>query len=765
MRRKTVKRLIAVLSILALLATVTACAKLTQNTQTPLVVGYSEFSEKFSPFFANTAYDQDVASMTQVSLMTTDRVGGIIYNAIEGETVPYNGTDYTYTGISNIKVDIKKDAAGEPESTVYTIDIRDDVKFSNGEKLTADDIIFCYYVLCDPSYTGSSTIYSTPIVGLKNYRYNSSLAEETTPDKELANPSEATKAEFKKQLVEPLLTSEFDWVKGIYKDGTIATDWGVDTKAYPEPKDGFYLFYGTAENYSTKGKDDKTVLADVIAEYGSDYKALAAAYGDPAYFDAQAADIALKQVLATAGGEKVANIEGIKKISATQVQVTTKGYDASAIYTICGIQVAPLSYYGDKAAYDYANNKFGFTRGDLKIVEEKTTKPLGAGPYKFIKFENKVVYFESNDDYYKGTPKTKYIQFKETADADKISGVGTGTIDVTDPSGSKDAFKEIADYNSNKKLTGDKLTTSLVDNLGYGYIGINADTVSVGGNSSSTASKDLRKAFATMFAAYRASAIESYYGEAASIINYPISSTSWAAPQKSDDGYQVAYSKAVDGSDIYKANMTDEQKMAAALEAAKGYFKAAGYTFDEASGKFTKAPAGAKLAYEIIIPGNGTGDHPNFAILTNVKKALSTIGITLNINDPTDTNILWDKLDAGTQEMWTAAWGATIDPDMYQIYHSSNIVPNGTGDNHYHIKDAALDKAIMDARKSDDRAYRKQTYKACLDIILDWAVEIPIYQRQNCILFSTERVKMSTVTPDITTYWGWMSEIEKIDMN
>ena len=35
---------------------------------------------------------------------------------------------------------------------------------------------------------------------------------------------------------------------------------------------------------------------------------------------------------------------------------------------------------------------------------------------------------------------------------------------------------------------------------------------------------------------------------------------------------------------------------------------------------------------------------------------------------------MWDKLDAGTQEIWVAAWGATIDPDMYQIYHSNNIV-------------------------------------------------------------------------------------------
>jgi len=60
---------------------------------TPLVVAYQDFSQKFSPFFADTAYDVDVAGMTQISIMTTDRVGGIVYNAIDGETRNYNGVD------------------------------------------------------------------------------------------------------------------------------------------------------------------------------------------------------------------------------------------------------------------------------------------------------------------------------------------------------------------------------------------------------------------------------------------------------------------------------------------------------------------------------------------------------------------------------------------------------------------------------------------------------------------------------------------------
>ena len=142
------------------------------------------------------------------------------------------------------------------------------------------------------------------------------------------------------------------------------------------------------------------------------------------------------------------------------------------------------------------------------------------------------------------------------------------------------------------------------------------------------------------------------------------------------------------------------------------------------------------------------------------------IGITLNINDPADSNELWNALDAGTQNMWAAAWGATVDPDMYQVYHSSNIVGlGGTDSNHYHIADANLDQMIMDARTSADQSYRKSTYKKCLETILDWAVVIPVYQRLNAFVFSTERIKIDTLTPDITTFWTWMNDLENLQMN
>ncbi len=697
--------------------------------------------------------------------MTTDRSGGIIYNAIEGETVKYNGVDYYYNGIADVKVTYDEKA----NMTTYYMKIRDDIKFSDGHVMDADDIIFTYYVLADPSYTGSSTLYSYNIPGMVNYRKNNSKAEElaVTPEeleKEMKNPGAESKAAIEK-FVADLLASELDWVKGLYGNES----YKKYTDAYPVAKDLFASFYSIDENYdSTAVADEAQVLADITAQYGADYVTLGANYGADFTGDIQGivGDLLLQKKLDTSGGTEVYNIEGIKKLSQTEVEVKVRGFEAPAVYSICGIQVAPMHYYGDESLYDYDNNKFGFPKGDLSLIESKTTKPMGAGPYKFVKYENKVIYYEANEYYYKGAPATKFLQLKETTDGEMIAGVGTGVIDLANPSGSIAKFNELKTYNSNGQVTGDVITTSSVDNLGYGYIGISAKNVNVGGEPASEASKNLRKAFATIFAVHRDVAIDSYYGDAASVINYPISNTSWAAPQKADAGYQVAYSTDVNGNPIYTADMVGEAKYEAALNAAIGFFKAAGYTFDEATGKFTAAPAGAKLEYEIIIPADGVGDHPAFAILADTRASLEKIGITLKINDPSDSNVLWDSLDALTQEMWAAAWGATIDPDMYQVYHSSNTADGqGTKSNHYYIKDPELDELIMSARTSPDQAYRKATYKRALDIILDWGVEIPTYQRQNMVIFSTKRIDMSTITPDITTYWGWAQDLERVEMN
>ena len=793
------KKLLSLVLALAMLTSMTAA--FAESVETPLVVTIDTLSSKFSPYFADTGYDQDVVALTQVALMTTDRTGGIIFNGIEGETVSYNGTDYYYQGIA----DLSQVYDAETDITTYSAKLREDIKFSDGTPMTADDVIFNYYVYLDPSYTGSTTLNSYDILGLQAY-----LTQ--VPEDSLASvvpAMEALKAAGAGYTVteaDPFTQEVYD----AYQAGIVEL-WKADTQGITD-----YVFANYAADYAEAmlGKTADEVAASEglknslgmalwgFGEISEDFATLTTAAGETVaveeatnddYYEAAVAKYAGDFAAYLAAGESatgttldalntttmnaiaaasgvdmsagVPNIAGIKKLDDYTVEIKVKGFSAPAIYSILGIQIAPLHYYGD-GTYDYDANNFGHPYGDLSCMQDKLDKPMGAGPYKFLKYENRVVYYEANEHYFQGTPVTKNFQYKETNSAEVISAIQTGTADGgSDVNGSKANFEMLRGFNSNGELVGDVVTTYSVANLGYGYIGINADTVNVAGEPASEASKNLRKAIATVMSVYRDVALDSYYGDAAAVINYPISSTSWAAPQATDEGYKVAFSVDVNGNDIFTADMDAQAKYAAALEASKGFFAAAGYTFDDA-GMMTAAPEGAKMSYEVIIPANGIGDHPSFAILTDAKNALATIGFELKINDPADSNVLWDATDAGLHEMWCAAWGSTIDPDMYQVYHSSNVVGEGGSDsNHYHIRSAELDQMILDARASDDQAYRKEVYRACLDEIMDWAVEIPAYQRQNIALSSTIRVDTDTVTPDVTTYWEWLAEANLIQMN
>ena len=737
----------------------------TKDDTTPLVVGYAPFNEKFSPFFSESAYDQDVWVMTSLGLLNSDRQGQIIMKGIDGETHAYNGTDYTYYGPADCE--IVENADGTVD---YNFTMRDDIVFSDGEKVTIDDVIFSMYVLCDPTYDGNSTLYAVPIQGMAAYRSGM-----TTLAKAIAAAGRDN-ADFTYWTEEQQTKFWDNFDKGLVPFAQGIVDYCVEAGAADE---GDVAAAGAAWGFSGEAKTVEDLALEIGEQYGWSFSAMEKEVGkSEKLVDLMDEDVYNDYpTIGVKTGDSAANISGIKKTGDYSMTVTLDKVDATAIYQL-GVTIAPMHYYGDPSLYDYDNNQFGFPKGDLSSVRAKTTVPMGAGPYKYIKYEDGVVYFEANDNYFLGAPKTKYLNFQQCmSDDDKLNGVITGTIDIADPSFSNDTVEAIEKANGGE-LDGDKITTDTVDNLGYGYLGISSACVNVGGEPGSEASKDLRKAFATVFAVYRNVAIESYYGERASVINYPISNTSWAAPQPTDDGYKVAFSVDVNGNDIYTSDMTAEQRYDAALQAALGYFEAAGYTVED--GKLTAAPAGAKLEYEVQIPADGSGNHPSFMMISEASKALATIGMNLIVTDLSDSSGLWDGIDARQVDMWCAAWGATVDPDMYQIYYSDvadHTTDPGVGKNPYGgpaqggsnkmycIADADLDNMILTARESLDQSYRKTMYKACLDIVVDWAVEVPVYQRQNAIIFSTERVNMSTVTPDITTFYKWFAEIENIELN
>ena len=721
-------------------STATAEATTSTTSDGTLVLAETGFEGKFSPFFAASAADQDVIDLTQLVLLGADRKGEMILNGIEGETREYNGTDYTYYGTSDCVVTENDDG-----TVTYDIKLRDDLKFSDGEPVTIDDVIFSMYVFLDPTYDGSVTMYSTPIVGLEEYRSSmttlSKLIAEAgedntdntyfTADQQKAFWDAVNEGgvAFAQEIVDYMMAN------GATDVTSAAAGWGFELPDGATAKD-FFLAIGAQYDWNFSAMEAETAgsaLSDLIPE-----------------------EVYAYSTTGVTTGEDVPNVAGIVKTGDYSMTLTTSELSTTMIYQL-QMPIAPLHYYGDTALYDYDNNSFGFPKGDLSSVRSKTSAPLGGGMFTFNKYSDGVVYLDANPDYFDGAPKIAHINMKETQEADKITGVQAGTIDISDPSYSLEVADQIADINGTEGEDGPVITTRLKDYRGYGYIALSAAKVNVGGDPASEASKDLRKAIMTVIAAYRDEGIDSYYGDTASVINYPISNTSWDAPSVTDDGYQIAYSTDVDGNEIYTSDMKSEDKYAAALQAALGYFEAAGYTVE--NGQITAAPAGAKMEYQVNIGADGNGDHPSFQTLTNAAAALKTIGFTLTVNDMANASDLFASYQSGAAEGWVAAWQSTNDPDMYQLYHSSGST------NYYAINDADLDELIMAARQTTDQEARKAMYKEAMEIILDWGVELPVYQRSEATIFSTERVNIDTIAKDQTPYWTYKSELNDTELN
>ena len=724
-------------------ATSEAAATDTGSSDGTLVLADTGFEGKFSPFFAASSADQHVIDLTNIALLGADRKGEMILKGIEGETREYNGTDYTYYGPADCEVTENADG-----TVTYAINMRDDLVFSDGTPITIDDVIFNLYVYMDPTYDGSATLYSMPIAGLDDYRNSMTTlskliaeAGEDNTDNSLFTAEQQKAfwdavneggAAFAQEIVDYCVSAGY--AADSNDVATAASAWGFDGLAADATAKDFFL--AIAENYdwnfaSMEAETAGSALSDLIP-----------------------ADVYAYSTTGVATGADVDTVSGIVKTGDYSMTITTTELSNSMIYQL-QLPIASLDYYGDRSLYDYDNHSYGFKKGDLSKVRSVTSNPMGAGAYTFNKYSDGVIYLDANPSYYEGEPAAKHVNMKETQEADKITGVQAGTIDISDPSYSLEAANQIATINGgDSDLDGSVITTRLKDFRGYGYIALSAENVKVGNDPASEESKDLRKAIMTVIAAYRDEGINSYYGDTASVINYPISNTSWAAPSVTDDGYKIAYSTDVDGNEIYTSDMSGDTKYAAALQAALGYFEAAGYTVE--NGQVTAAPAGAKMEYTVNIGASGNGDHPSFQVLTNAAAALKTIGFTLTVNDLANASDLYSSYQSGVAEGWVAAWQSTNDPDMYQLYDS-----NGST-NYYKINDSDLDELIEAARQTTDQDDRKAMYKEAMEIILDWGVELPVYQRSEATIFSSERVDTTTIPNDMTPYWTYQSEINKI---
>ena len=130
------------------------------NATAPLIVGVPMLEGRFSPFFASCAGDAAVAAFTGLTLIGFDASG-----------LPRAGVE-----IPCLAYSCSFGATGVGQGSACTFFLKNGVYFSDGTPVTAKDVLFSLYVLCDPLYDGPSALFPLNIRGLSDYRNGSDPA-------------------------------------------------------------------------------------------------------------------------------------------------------------------------------------------------------------------------------------------------------------------------------------------------------------------------------------------------------------------------------------------------------------------------------------------------------------------------------------------------------------------------------------------------------------------------------------------------------------
>lgn len=110
-----------------------------------VIVGLTDPSGAFTPYFHQTGYDGNVSSLLYASLVTVDD---------QGVPVP----------------DLAEKWEVSEDQLTYTFHLRKDVKFSDGSPLTAEDVAFTWTLLHDKAYDGGTDLTSIGVKGGQDYK-------------------------------------------------------------------------------------------------------------------------------------------------------------------------------------------------------------------------------------------------------------------------------------------------------------------------------------------------------------------------------------------------------------------------------------------------------------------------------------------------------------------------------------------------------------------------------------------------------------------
>ena len=830
--KKIVSLLLAVVMLFGTLSLLIGCNKEPiDNENTRLVLSTSELDGVFNPFYSSSAADGSIIGMTQIGMLSSDKDGKPAYGENEACVV----LDYDTEEII---------VEGEVR-TVYRFVLKNDLKFSDGSPLTMRDVLFNFYVYLDPAYYGSATIYSTEIIGLEEYRTqttNKSEQESFTEgfdalagdrilrlveclsDIYKANKGTSLTAAKMEQALTDMLNERKEYDA---KYATILDDYKLAEKYFKEELQTDYNYArGTAEDIVFTDKSGNKVHLSTDTEaflynegkiyWDEDEYKFVYSYSEKSkdWSEEQAIDTLFNEyfpnnVVQVVTGwntanqlhtyfsfleqqkhfenmedeDRIKNVSGIRYANRTEsvvvngktyaatnakndgsfdegtnevLEITINKVDPKAIWNFA-FTVAPMYYYSSQEqieAFSYDESRFGVEFGSIEFMDnvikdsDKIGVPVGAGPYKAtnrsgdttgitagnFKADN-VVYFQRNEHFM--FPVTiKYVNYQVVPTNLMLETLYSGDVHFVEPACKQENIDSL-EANAKKGFGFRDVMTN-----GYGYIGINAEWV-----------PDLEVRQAIMHAINTQYVVDYYFGYSQKITR-PMTKASWAYPDEKDQAGQY-----------YAFDETGAK--------CEQLVKDAGYTKND-KGIYQKG--NEILKYTFTIAGDTT-DHPAYQSLRIAADILNQHGFDITVK--TDINAL-KKLNNGDLEVWAAAWGAGVDPDMYQVYHIDSTAGSTANWGYRAIKTNAggkydreleLVKELSDiidrARETLDEEQRMEDYAEALDIVMELAVELPTYQRSDLFAYNTNIIDVSTLTPpsEITSYNGPLSRIWEVSLN
>ncbi len=328
MKKRILSMLLCICMCLGMAAAFAGCGGAGTDA---FVIMTDQLDGLFNPYFSTSAPDGTIVSMTQIGMLSSKYVNGEVEVAY-GDNEAVVTKDY----------DVVENADG---TVTYTFVLKNGIQFSDGHPLTMEDVLFNYYVYLDPVYTGSSTLYSTDILGLSEYR-TQTVGTGSGDNDDLISSQAANRAQARVNELVNLFNSQ------LKASATKEVDY--------EAMKAAILAYSVSSGYKSAISNDpsKVSNADLLADYDyalklfkeeleSDYLSAQESYIDEPYKSHEEFSNEIFCFMFTEGYVEVEYAEGEDgKIGRTKIEKLTPAYPDS-IKT----KEAAIDYiYNDKIA-------------------------------------------------------------------------------------------------------------------------------------------------------------------------------------------------------------------------------------------------------------------------------------------------------------------------------------------------------------------------------------------------------------------------------